>query len=392
MRHLRPFAAIALSAALATAPGLATAAPATAVTPATPATTVASTAAKPGPEEIRAKVQRLMPKAPTALKQKLDRMTDGPAANDGSQYQCGPTEVNRWVAQSLESWDEYDLLILQMMGALDLPTYDALVFGSENDPRYALREDRQVLTKTMKKLEKFWDVRTDDIELMAMHGDMLLDRSRTARVYEVVFGLPKADAQEMADLVATFVASKPHFQGGDHPIFTFNAFAFTTYGESEPGIGVIGDRIVMGDGILRAYRELGYGDVAPQAILAHEFGHHVQFELRMHGQENTPETTRRTELHADAASAYFLSHPRGTSMQIKRVTQFLRVFYTIGDCQFDSPGHHGTPNQRERAGNWAYQLQEKARPKGHILPAVEFTRLFDAALPGLVAPDVAKAA
>ncbi|GAB47696.1 hypothetical protein [Mobilicoccus pelagius] len=383
MRHLRPFAAVALSAALVAAPGIATASPVL-----TGSTTAVAASAASDPAALKARIARLMPKTDSATKRQLDRLIRDPHRIDGSQYQCGPTEFAAWQRQSTADWTDEDFQILDALGAFDLPTYEALVYGSENDPAFALRSDAQVLQKTFRKLKKFWDIKSDDIQLMAMHGDMMRDPARTSRVYQTVFGVPKAEADELASLLAEFIA-QPKFQGGNHPLFTLNAFAFSSYGEDVDGLGVIGDRIVMGDGILRAYREMGYGDVAPQAILAHEFGHHVQFELRMHGDVASPEATRRTELHADAAAAYFLSHPRGMSMQIKRVTQFLRVFYSIGDCGFDSNGHHGTPNQRERAGNWAYQLQESARPKGKVLSAAEFTRRFEAVLPQLVAPDAA---
>ncbi len=381
MRHLRPVTAVALSAALLTAPGIATLSP---VYAASSATTVAT--ANPDPAALKARIAALMPKGDTATKRALDRLISEPSSIDGTQYQCGPTEFAAWQKRSTANWTADDFTILDNLGAFDLPTYDALVDGSENDPAYALRADAQVMTKTMRKLEKFWDIKSDDIQLMAMHGDMLRDTARTSRMYQLAYELPKAQADELAAILAQYIA-QPKFEYGNHPMFTLNAFAFTTYGEPIEGVGVVGDRIVMGDGILRAYREMGYGDVAPQAILAHEFGHHVQFELRMHDDHPSPEATRRTELHADASAAYFLSHPRGMSMQIKRVTQFLRVFYSIGDCGFSSDGHHGTPLQRERAGNWAYQLQESARPKGRILGSVEFARLFDAVLPRLVAPD-----
>ena len=89
---------------------------------------------------------------------------------------------------------------------------------------------------------------------------------------------------------------------------------------------------------------------------------------------------------ADAYSAYFLSHSRGASMQWKRVQRFLKVFFNNGDCNFDSDGHHGTPIQRMAAAEWGYKLVNKAKKQGHIMSPMEFARLFDAALPGLVAP------
>ncbi|GMA38148.1 hypothetical protein [Mobilicoccus caccae] len=386
MRPLRIAAALALSASISVAPALA---PAGYAATAWQQASAQVATAPIDPEALRARIAELMPTTESPRKAALDRLMDHPQHIDGSQYQCGPTQFNRWAAQATADFTAQDRQILDSLAAYDLPTYEALVFGAQGHPDFALRADAKDLEKTMRKLRSFWDIKHDDIQLMAMHGEMLADPARTARVYEVVYEVPRAQAQELARLLAEFIRSDPKFEGGNHPIFTLNAFAFTTHGQELPGLGRIGDRIVMGDGILQAYRELGYGDVAPEAILAHEYAHHVQFEIGMipPNRISTPEGTRRTELHADASAAYFLSHPRGLSMQQKRVTQFLTVFYTIGDCSFASTGHHGTPLQRERAANWAYQVQEQARPKGKILTTRQFFELFEAELPRLIAPD-----
>jgi hypothetical protein len=72
---------------------------------------------------------------------------------------------------------------------------------------------------------------------------------------------------------------------------------------------------------------------------------------------------------------------------MKRVAQFLRVFFDIGDCAFDNPGHHGTPNQRMRAANFGFSVAAEAQKQGHILTANQFHARFVAAYPDLVAPD-----
>ncbi|UOQ68724.1 hypothetical protein [Hymenobacter volaticus] len=87
---------------------------------------------------------------------------------------------------------------------------------------------------------------------------------------------------------------------------------------------------------------------------------------------------------ADAYSAYYLSHARGAAMQWKRVQQFLQVFVNIGDCAFNSTGHHGTPTQRLAAAQWGYELANNAQKQGHILSTQEFARLFELELARLV--------
>ena len=90
---------------------------------------------------------------------------------------------------------------------------------------------------------------------------------------------------------------------------------------------------------------------------------------------------------ADAFGSYFATHSRGLALNAKRVLQVEKSFYEVGDCAFDNPGHHGTPNQRMRASQWGVDLAASAQKQGHILPSMTVDREFEAALPGLVAPD-----
>lgn len=366
--------------------------------PGTGAPTSAAPASNPAPNSVTSSTPASPSLPPSALAARdavLARLGgavhlhDSRGVIDGSVYQCAPTAFHRWLSDSMAQFTAADRATIAGLDIDMLPAYEALFFGAADDPRYALRADAQRLARTARTTRTFWDVDLSDVQVLAMHGSMLTDHDRVARVYREVYGLPPASADDYADLVVEFISSAPKFEGGNHPSFTLNAFAYTDFGQEVAGFGRVGDKIVMGDGILRAYRELGFGDVAPQAILAHEFAHHVQFETGVitGGQPASPESTRRTELHADALAAYYLSHPRGESMQWKRVQQFLQVFFSIGDCGFAGTGHHGTPNQRMRAAQWGYEQQENARPRGHVLPAATLTRGFDAALPDIVRPD-----
>ena len=67
--------------------------------------------------------------------------------------------------------------------------------------------------------------------------------------------------------------------------------------------------------------------------MAHEFGHHVQFELGVFdtGPTDPAEATRRTELIADAMAAYYGTHKKGLALNGKRVADALLSFCTAGD-------------------------------------------------------------
>lgn len=294
------------------------------------------------------------------------------------------TASNQWLDEQLADWNGTIIDYVLTTAMLDLPTYDALIFenSSANQTFGANGQYSQKLTKAFKDLKRFWNIEAGNIVLAPMHGSMLTDRTRILRTYKAAFGLDDASANYYADFVLAIVDAFPQLRGGNHPMFTFNAFAQSSF--SLPPYGVIPDKIIMGDGIMDAFAAIGYADVAPQAILAHEFGHHIQFDLNLFGDQSGPEATRRTELMADAYSAYYLSHARGASMQWKRVQLFLNVFFNIGDCSFTSDGHHGTPRQRMAAAKWGYEVADKAQKQGHILTAQEFTRQFEAQLPQLI--------
>ena len=108
--------------------------------------------------------------------------------------------------------------------------------------------------------------------------------------------------------------TEPMVNGGNHPLFTFNAFAF-----SGPEFG-IPDKIVMGDGVLDGFKALGFDDVALAGHLRSRVRapHPVRAWLHRRAPPGADratvdeaELTRHNELMADAFSAYYLTHSRG---------------------------------------------------------------------------------
>lgn len=348
--------------------------------------------------ELKAKLERLLSSLPPGYEQRLIEkssllLKQHPEYRDLIRQALAITPtpcdantlINQWLDQELADWDNDVIFFAIITGMLDFPTYDALLFENSSANQYfgVNGEYTQRITKTFKDLKHFWNIQSDGIVLAGMHGAMLRDRNKLIRIDMILFGDSQPVAEFWADLILDLLATVPQYRNGDHPIFTFNAFAQESF--NFPPYGIIPDKIVMGDGIMDAYTGIGFGDVAPQAILAHEFGHHIQFQLDLFGNVSSPEATRRTELMADAYSAYYLSHSRGASMQWKRVQQFLQVFFHIGDCSFTSNNHHGTPTQRMAAAQWGYSVADNAQKQGHILTAEAFTALFEAQLPYLIA-------
>ncbi len=311
-------------------------------------------------------------------------------AIDGSQYQCGTTPLDTFVDNSLANVDMANLRLINQLGGLDVPTYDALVLGHESKSnRFGLDGSyTNELNRTMRALKGFWDIKSNDIELMPMHGAASFKNTDRLETVLQVMGYDASDAEFVAGILPQLIDADPALKGGDHPLFTLNAFAFTAAGDPEAEALGITDRIIMGDGILEAMQSIGLGKTAPRSILSHEFGHHVQYEDNLFDSPLTgPEATRRTELMADSFGSYFMVSKKGESINKAQVVQDVASFAAVGDCAYDNDGHHGTPNQRTRAASWGADTATASKPASYVLPSLTFAGMFEQQLPTFVAPD-----
>ncbi|KRE38576.1 hypothetical protein ASG73_06535 [Janibacter sp. Soil728] len=397
---------------LATAPAIATTAqtPAAQTATATPGDTLqqrldAILASPTVSDEVKAKVREISALLPSDFSEQMattrarlgvgDTQWSQIAASaiDPDDYECSDTQLRDWMRGQTSDWGFAEVLIYSFMPWSDFVTYDALVYGSESKTATfgSDGEYTNLLRSQMKDLRDFWDVPGQDIELIPMHGgDVFADQERFARVLTFAFsGDPdepiEPEVRELAGLLIDLLDVAPGLSDGNHPIFSFNAFAFDP---QDTGLDV-SKRIIMGDGIMEGMTGVGVGPkVGPRSILAHEYGHQVQYAHNLFESDLTgPEATRRTELMADAYGAYFLVHARGEALNQKRTLDGLRASYLVGDCGFTNPGHHGTPNQRAGAASWAVKQVNSAPDQGHILPTLTYADRFDAALPMITAPD-----
>ena len=296
---------------------------------------------------------------------------------------CSPTELDAYVNRLLSGIPMPRLFVLAILGTFSYPTFDALVFGSKDDPRYALTPGTVGKVRgTMAVARDFWDVTSGDIDVLAMRSDMVIDQPRVARLIRFIFGTTPAQANGIAAELIWLIKDTIQLRDGGNPIFSLNAFAFTGEGDVEP-FDSISDRIVMGEGMIKALRDTGDIEVGPQMVLSHEFGHHIQFENDAYSGPINAANTRKMELMADAYATYLDAHRRGLNFQAERINAAVEVAHLIGDCAVDDPGHHGTPQQRARAAAWGAALAKKSG--NTILPSTKVESLFLAALPGILA-------
>ncbi|UMQ40777.1 metalloprotease [Chryseobacterium sp. Y16C] len=123
---------------------------------------------------------------------------------------------------------------------------------------------------------------------------------------------------------------------------TYNAISYST------------GKIYYGYAIYYDAKSKG-GDIVNAMILAHEYGHQLQY---IFGLPSVSESTARpNELEADGFAGYYLRRPNGYNQtsftQIAAAYEFAQ---SIGDYQTTSAGHHGTPAQRRSAVRLGFLL------------------------------------
>lgn len=125
----------------------------------------------------------------------------------------------------------------------------------------------------------------------------------------------------------------------------YNAFAL-----QQNGYIVVGPKV---------YREakLKYGFTnGPVAILAHEFGHQLQYSFSFIGSGTIRGTSQFTELEADGFAGFYLQ--RGKALTWTAAATFFDNLASMGTGieTAGDPSFHGTPEQRRAAGRCGFLI------------------------------------
>lgn len=252
---------------------------------------------------------------------------------------------------------------------MDLNFYSAY-FDRSNDQYFGANgEYTQLVVKRQKEMEKFFNM-PNEIRVNGQHTATLNDREKLADIYEIVGANvnSREEAYAIADQILYWNTFSPNLP--DNPFFALDGFATSA------------NLIVIGDGIVQMLAESGIEeDIVWTGILAHEWAHQIQFNNMQNwypngAADNAPEATRYTELEADFFAAYYMTHKRGATYNWKRVEDFFTLFFQIGDCGFERPGHHGTPLQRLEAARLGFELANSAQRQGQILSQQEIHNVF----------------
>lgn len=125
-----------------------------------------------------------------------------------------------------------------------------------------------------------------------------------------------------------------------------------------------------------------YGGLAVAGVLAHEWGHQVQFDLGYSNQYSTPVI----ELEADAFSGFYMALAKAWAWS--QIQGYFANTYALGDYYFNSSGHHGTPNQRVAAAYMGVQLAAYVVQLGRPVTYAEVHGAFMQGMPQILAYPV----
>ncbi|MCP4107574.1 MAG: hypothetical protein GY749_18865 [Desulfobacteraceae bacterium] len=125
--------------------------------------------------------------------------------------------------------------------------------------------------------------------------------------------------------------------------FVYPAFSFYDDGNSPNALALPQDMVLLGLNLMRDEFQKEYGPLGNYSIIgimAHEFGHILQFNAGLHAKF----PTKLLELHADYLAGWYLGNRK--MVFPTDATQAMRSFYQKGDYAFNNPNHHGTPQER----------------------------------------------
>jgi hypothetical protein len=136
-----------------------------------------------------------------------------------------------------------------------------------------------------------------------------------------------------------------------HPGFGFfdDGQAPNAYATTRTMVPGTSGSVVFGVTLLRRQIQQAPSGVSVMGVLAHEFGHIVQFTTGVHRTLSAGQSTARlAELHADFLAGYYAGR-RARSNTGMDTDSLGDAFRAIGDMNREHPNHHGTPRERVRA-------------------------------------------
>ncbi len=131
-----------------------------------------------------------------------------------------------------------------------------------------------------------------------------------------------------------------------------------------------------------SYISNNFNDLGIAGLLAHEWGHRVQYV------HNWSTGNPRMELEADAFSGYYMALAK--QMSWNSIQGYFAYVHNTGDFYLNHPQHHGTPNQRLASAYLGVNTAVIAMQNNRPLSYVELHNVFMNEINNQILPNVAK--
>jgi len=315
--------------------------------------------------------------------QMISRQKDDLSGRPNKQPQCS-SPSSKWLksiiadisAQDLTTFFDNHLHVLPFVYKLHVAPrqYDQEYFGLDG-------EYTQEIRSVHYQAQEFWaedsGIFQDEIYLLSAHGSDLADRhGKLVPTLKLLFHSTYDSDYTVYDHATDIQELIGRLPGGyNFPLLTFNAFATDEMDDTNED-----SSIIIGDGYFQFQQALGMDSEGPEYAHAHEFSHHLQFLLGSSvpdtNKSEIVQVVKKSELLADAFSAYFLAHDQGGNMASDEISNVHSVAFSVGDCVKSSVGHHGTPIQRRCATVWGAALAENDEEMDKM-DLFEFENRFD---------------
>lgn len=306
--------------------------------------------------------------------------------------------LQKWFVSLIESigidtWDEINTYNITSLAYL----YKHHVSSADGTNEYfgGVGERTEEMKKNHASLTTFWSSNTGDdtssssnVLLLGMHGTDLADNKKLIPTLQQMYNLDGNEAYSLASRIQSIIQTLPNTY--NNPILTANAIAIQS--RNPDGSKSEKDSIIIGDGVFSFLEWLGLENDGPKYIHAHEYGHHIQYDLGVkkigNGWSKSQET-RRWEIMADVFGSYYNAHANGGRMDSSKLLQVHRAAFSLGDCEDGRGTHHGTPRQRECASNFGTNLALSSYMDGgeYKIPPAELRHMFDIRYEKILALD-----
>lgn len=220
----------------------------------------------------------------------------------------------------------------------------------------------------------FWNLSYDNILLQGLHGAILADLDEIVAFLNVAYKVDLRTGREIVEIIQQLLDTSS--LGFEFPLWTFTVYSFQGHKEE---FGSIPPKVCIGDGLLDFFNYARLSEIGGTISVALETARHVQDQLS--SDPDYPLLPRdKTEklFMGDVVAGYYLSHPRGASVEAAWISKFYQTSFDP-QCHLQQRSSASQGNivmTRNDAVQWGSKLAQAVRGKGMIRTARDVLDAF----------------